>query len=338
MKLTFDQIRTVVTGAVRFREEDGLLRLFRFTEEQEELYRVTNADFYTKTFASSGMRFQFRTDSRTLSLRAVPGKGSSRSFFSFDVFVDGEMVGYVDNYSHAPLPEDYIPTPFSMEEISGTVSLGDGIKTVTVYLPWSVSIAVRELSLDDGAFVEPVKAAKKLLVFGDSITQGYDALRPSERYISRLADALGAEEINKAIGGEQFFPALAKLPESFTPDYVVVAYGTNDWSHAESSEAFCRACRDFYETVSRRYPAARIFAITPIWRKDMNEYRPFGAFANAENYIREAVSDLENVTVIRGFDFVPKDTAYFSDGFLHPNDEGFRHYARNLIPEVLKQL
>ena len=47
---------------------------------------------------------------------------------------------------------------------------------------------------------------------------------------ARLADALGAEEVNKAIGGECFFPELAATKEDFQPEYITVAYGTNDWS------------------------------------------------------------------------------------------------------------
>lgn len=60
---------------------------------------------------------------------------------------------------------------------------------------------------------------------------------------ARLADALGAEEVNKAIGGECFFPELAATKEDFQPEYITVAYGTNDWSRklAEEFQTNCRA-------------------------------------------------------------------------------------------------
>ena len=82
----------------------------------------------------------------------------------------------------------------------------------------------------------------------------------------------------------------------------------------------------------------QIFAITPIWRKDMNEQRKFGDFRKIEEDIREIVKNIKNITVISGFDFVPKDEKYFSDLSLHPNDEGFMHYAENLCNELKKYL
>lgn len=187
----------------------------------------------------------------------------------------------------------------------------------------------REIALEDGAFCEPVKPVKRLLCFGDSITQGYDALRPSNRYASRLADWLGAEEYNKAIGGEVFFPELANTRESFVPDYITVAYGTNDWRVTPFAE-FKNDCRLFYETLSRAYPDSRIFAITPIWRKNQEPSLNNPPFACVEEYIRQVAATLPNVTVLRGYDFVPQDESFFADLTLHPNDRGFAEYFEGL--------
>jgi hypothetical protein len=54
--------------------------------------------------------------------------------------------------------------------------------------------------------------------------------------------------------------------------------------------------------------------------------------------IREATEDLENVTVIEGFDFVPHDTSLFSDKYLHPNSNGFEYYFDNLYTEIRKYI
>ena len=332
MKLTFDQLRGMITGAVRFWEEDGLLRMSRFTEEQDKLYETVSEAFHMKALASAGMRLMFRTDSRSLTLKVVTDKGSTRRFFSYDVFVDGKPAGYLGNYAE-PMPEDYIPEPYPLGEFSGTVNLGEGEKTVCVYMPWTVSTAIREVSLDDGAFAEPAKPEKLLLAYGDSITQGYDAPRPSQRYASKLADFLGAAELNKAIGAEIFRPELAQLPDPVAPDYISVAYGTNDWSKTDEP-TLRENSRAFYSALSRNYPSARIFALTPICRKDHRDYRPFGPFARVEEVLREAVQDLENVTVIRCFDFLPEDAGCFSDKYLHPNARGFDLYARHLCAAV----
>lgn len=337
MKLNIEQIKAITRGAVRVTEEGEAFRFYRFTKEQEELYRITSEDFFRKTFSTAGVRLVFKTNSQTLYLRTEVFKGSSRKYFSFDVLVDGKPVGYLNNFSDVEMPKAYtgVDLPFGTHE--KTFDLGEGDKTVCVYFPWSVKPFVEEISIDDGAYVEPVKAEKKLLVYGDSITHGYDALKSANRYAARLADSLGVEEINKAIGGETFFPALAELKDDFEPDYITVAYGTNDWSHT-SEELFKKNCKAFYTALTKNYPNAKIFAITPIWRKDHEAWRPFGPFVNVEKDIREAVESLENVTVIPGFDFVPKDPDYFSDLSLHPNDEGFDHYFNNLQPKIFAEL
>ncbi|MBR5505247.1 MAG: SGNH/GDSL hydrolase family protein [Clostridia bacterium] len=333
MKLSFDQVKEITTGAVNFQEENTMLLLKRFTQEQEMLYKETNQDFYDKTFYTSGIKFLFKTDSKNLFLKLKTMNCSTRKYFSVDVFVDGNPIGYIDNFSNIELPQDYTQMELPLGDFSKKFQLGEGEKTVCVHLPWSVKTLIEEISIDDNAFIEAVKPKKKLIAYGDSITHGYDALRPSNRYIAKVAELLGAEEFNKAIGGERFFPQLAKLKESFAPDYITVAYGTNDWSNIDE-ETFKYKCKAFYTNISQSYPDSKIFAITPIWRKDMGEYREFGYFEKVEQGIRKAVTDIENITVISGFDFVPKEEKCYADLRLHPNDDGFACYAENLYREI----
>ncbi len=329
MGLRFDKIKEIVCGAARIEEENGTLKLYRFTKEQDELYRVTSEAYHLRSLSAAGIKLSFQTDSKNLFLKVAVGKGSSRSYFSIDIFVNGEPLGYLDNFSHLDLPQNYTKQEVSLGSFAQNFLLGEGTKTVCIHLPWSSSISIEELSVDDGAFVEGIKPQKKLLVFGDSITQGYDALRPSNRYAAKLAEQLEAEEFNKAIGGERFFPALATLKDPIEPDYITVAYGTNDWSNLEG-EVIRENCKAFYANLRKTYPKALIFALTPIWRKDLDKPRPFGPFEGLEDAIREAVQDLENVRVIPGLDLVPRDESYYADLRIHPNDQGFEHYFNNL--------
>ena len=333
MKLNLEQIRNICLGAVRTVETENGVCPHRFTEEQEEIYRKANADFYKKTFAAAGMKKYFETDSRSLFLKVNVTLGSSRKYFSFDVTADGKTVGNLDNYSDVKLPQDYTQIQLPLGEFSKTFALGEGIKKVCIYLPWSVAVEIREISLDDGAFIKPIRPAKKMIVFGDSITQGYDALRPCRRYAARLAQAFDAEEINKGIGGEIFFPALAEARDDFEPDYISVAYGTNDWSKT-GEEDFKDRCHAFYDALSRNYPNAEILAITPIWRKDYMEDKALGAFCKVKEDIEDIVKDYKNITCINGFGLVPQDENYFGDLPLHPNDSGFDHYFQNLYEKI----
>ena len=154
-------------------------------------------------------------------------------------------------------------------------------------------------------------------------------MRPSNRQVGRLAEMLGAEEISKAVGAERYDPELAALRDDFDPDYIVVAYGTNDFSGL-TPEVFTANCNGFYEALGRNYPKAKIFAITPIWRADMDNPRAFTSFFDIEKGIRAATANMENVVVIDGMELVPHDSVYYADGRLHPNDAGFEHYFQNL--------
>lgn len=338
MKLSLEQIKDITCGAVKVEEQDGVFRFYRFTEEQRETYRRVKPDcpdFHEKTLASAGVKFRFVTDSKRMILKTniLDKNVSSRSYYSFDVFKNGETIGTIDNFSDGELSENYTAVKFPLTSNSGEFDLGSGEKTVCIHFPFSVAPEILELSLDDGAFIKPVKPSKKMLCFGDSITHGYDSLHPSRMYTAKLAEALGAEEYNKGIGGDIFFPELAAVRDGFDPDYITVAYGTNDWSGCPR-DATRNRIKCFFENLRETYPNAKIFAITPIWRAESVEERDYGEFALIGQDIKEICGDIGGITVIDGFNLVPHRPEYFGDLRLHPNDKGFGKYFENLYSEI----
>jgi lysophospholipase L1-like esterase len=220
-----------------------------------------------------------------------------------------------------------------------SVELGAGEKTVELYFPWTYRTVLSNVELKDATLLEGVSRKHTMLTFGDSITQGYDAEYPSLSYASSLARLMDADAVNKGIGGEFFFPALLDEPDPISPDFVTVAYGTNDWSHHEYEDTKMR-CRAFYKRLSELYPNARIFAITPIWREGgMRTNTKYGApVTEVDTMIREVCADLPNVTVINGWTFVPAKPEFYADLRLHPNDLGFGMYAQNLYAAIAKEL
>ncbi len=331
MKLTYHQLAAAVSGAVRTWEGEDGFHACRFTEEQTEAYLVRRADFHRKVLSSSGIVLRFRTDSPVLNLSVSIRRGSSRNYFALDIVADGRYIGSLKNYKNPPFGTNYTSMEAPMGDVSEAFALGTGEKTLEVYLPWSVECVITGLELADGASFTPVKRPGKLLAFGDSITQGYDALEPRNKYITRFADFLGLEEINKAIGGEIFWPELASMSDDFSPDLITVAYGTNDWSN-RPYEDFQKASREFYVNLSKTYPDVPILALTPVWRKgvaDGNRY--YDSIHQAEALIRQAVEGLPNVIVLCGWEYIPQDETLYGDWELHPNDEGFRHYFESLV-------
>ena len=325
MKLTSDQLRSILFGAARLEISEEGVRPLRFTEEESEYYKKFSEDYYKKSFSSSGIRLEFSTNSRRLSFGAKMTPGSSRSFCHFDLYVNGIF--------HAQIGADSTETTVSAEW-----ELGEGEKEIRLYLPWSASTTLTRVILDDGASLTPAKKSRRMLVYGHSITQGYDTLHPYLSYATLLTDALDAEAFNKGIGGERFRIALAEATPDINPDLITVAYGTNDWSGRERSE-FEYECRGFYQTLSTKHPNAKIFAITPIWRADhTTRTTSVGDFFYVKELIEQIAASLPNITVLYGYDCVPKDPVYFSDAYLHPNDQGFIHYFENLYAQIKKYI
>ena len=334
MKLTNEQLRRIMCGAVDFEETEEYLQPHRFTKAQREYYAYSEA-FSVRALAAAGIALSFETDSTSLALE-VDILPSTRRYFSIEVFVNGQLLDCLDNYSEVGLPPQFygdVDLPKMNGIFEKTFALGVGTKQVRVNLPWSKAVRIRRVVLDDGATLIPVKRSKKLLAFGDSITHGMDALRPSERYIAQLAEFLEAEEYNKAIAGECYCPGLAACREDFTPDYISVAYGTNDWS-AKQRATLVENSRKFYEQLEKHYPGVPVFVLTPLWRADRDEFREFGSFDDAETIIRESAADFPQIHIIRGYDLIPHDTSLFVEARLHPTTEGFVHYGKNLIAQV----
>lgn len=331
MNFNLDLLRLVTQGAARVTQEENGFNFYRFTEIEEELYKQRNEGSHIRCFATSGVLLCFKTNSKNLFISGEILQVGSRSYCSIDVFVNGEMIDGIDNFSHLNLPADYAEKVYAIGEFKKNIPLCDGEKEIKIYLPLAVKAVIKELTLDDGSTVTPVKPKHKLLAYGDSITHGFDALNPPCKYITKLAEYLDAEEINKAIGGEFFWPELVKNKLDFTPDFITVAYGTNDWARLTSQEELYLNCKGFFENLKNNYKNTPIYAITPIWRKDfeLND-RPFGKFEKVEEIIKKVAEEIGGITVIPGFNLVEHNENLFGDLRLHPNNAGFKQYFESL--------
>lgn len=340
MKLDIEMMKIAAKGTARISEGKDGFAFYRFNEEQEEYYRGNV--HYVKTFFTAGVRLEFRTNSRSLALSVNAEEAATRKFFAFDIFTDGRKIGALTNIPEGGITfkeKVLMPTDpqLPLGEFSESFDIGEGEKTVCIYFPWSVKVTVHSVEIDDGASFEEVKKERQMLIFGDSITHGYDALYPSNAYSALLTDALCADARNKAIGGEIFCPDLAECSEDFEPDIITVAYGSNDWNSFERAD-FEDRCDRFFAALSKNYPGAKIFAITPIWRRDGGAEKPCGSLDSVREFIAGMSKKYPNVIPINGEALVPKDPKYFSDFRLHPNDEGFAFYAKAITEEIKKHI
>lgn len=328
MTLDIQKIKEITVGAVGVFEENGEIVFRRFTDEETRYYRIYRDEVYArKTYTTAGVRLAFETDSKRLAFSYKLLEHPWRPFGFFDVTVDGAIV--LHEGIHKGSGEGQVD-----------IVLKEGAKTVEIWFSWSKGMSLSDISLDDGATIVPKKRSRTMINYGDSITHGYDSIYPSLSYASQLASILDADAVNKAIGGDRFFSEILEVENGVeSPDIVTVAYGTNDWS-CHSRATVERRSREFYSALSKKYPKAKIFAVTPIWRTNSTADKSpkYGApCTEVEGLIRKVTEGLSNVTVISGWSLTPHQTDFYSDG-LHPNDLGMSIYAKNLAAEIGKYL
>ena len=321
MKLTAEQICCVAHGVSRVETVGNTIGLFRFSQEQEELYREKSfPGFYQRTFTTAGVTLEFDTDSEKLSLAVEVSIGCGFRWFVHSIFVDDKRIGELSGF----VPEN------AVTKLEETFTLGKGMKRVRIVFPWNEVSRIRWLELDDGACLCPVEKKRKMLIFGDSITQGYTTWLPENSYASRISRYLDADMINKGIGGASYWPMLPQLHEGFQPDAIIVAYGANDWNSA-TQEEFAENANSFCRELRSNYPNTKIIVLTPIWMITREEKQEkHWPFENLVSHLKRLPEQIENLFVIEGTDLVPCDLACFAEDRVHPNGIGFAYYARNL--------
>ena len=322
MKANFELIKEITSGAAVIRENNGFYEFFRMTDQQGDILKNIN-DFYMKSTATSGIKMDFITDAEALEFSGRFSEGSTRKFAYFDIYVNGVLVAHPGTADHLQNPDFAVSLPLNGKD-----------NRVTIYFPCIANAAIKSFELINAAKIEPVKKNRKILCYGDSITQGYDAQYPSFAYANILADALDAEIFNKAIGAEVFNPPFADAPDEFMPDIISIAYGTNDWSKQVSAENIEKNATDFVTNLRKHYPDAPIIAILPIWRKDMEESRLSGQLRDAITVLKKVYVQFDNITVVEGMPLVPHLPEFYADGYLHPNDTGFLLYGNNLVKNL----
>lgn len=326
MFLTINQIKNITFGAVSVYEDNGYILFDRFTEKQKECYKnYRTISLQGKVKATAGVRFSFVSDTKFLKFSYILDYASSRDFAYFDILVNGELVAHIG--------KEKIDNSEKVLE----VSFEKGEKHIEVYFPWSMKTTIRNLEISDGASLKGKNRSKTMIAYGDSITHGYDAFYPSNAYVSKLAKYFDADLFNKAIGGDTFFPELLNCKDTFIPDIVTVAYGTNDWLKCDTGE-FVFNTKTFFELLYDNYKSSKIYVITPIWKmaeEDGTKPTVDMSFAELRLFIKNTAKEYENITVIDGENLIPHSAKYYADAkVLHPNDDGFKYYSENLIKEI----
>ncbi|HBP37258.1 MAG TPA: hypothetical protein DD640_00640 [Clostridiales bacterium] len=337
-------------------DEEEYLTFLRFTDRQIQVYEP-NAQFHQMSLCSSGVYLTLDTNGDELSLSCkiaelnpielVQVKGDVT--FGQILHTLGETLknviwagGQLDISQHFDL---YIDDVYI-----NSVSIGSGQLTfslpnpehewvnVKIWFPLYKPLSVRQVSIN-GEWRNTSEKRPVLYAFGDSITQGFVAGKPSFCYIAQLAELLGYNALNQGIGGAMFDPIILDGFENLAvPDLITVAYGTNDWSGNPSYEKIKEQITLFFVRLHQLYPNVPTYVLTPIWRTDMDDIQASGTFTSITQLICDIAGAYSPVQIIEGLKISPRNPAFYADGSLHPNISGFSYMASRLFKAIKDSL
>ncbi len=320
MKLTYNKIKEITFGAVRFFEEDEFLFPKRCTEAQEELWGKYIPDSGKYSKMTTGVRLDFHTNSSLIRF-SYPTK-DTRAYSSmvgdnYELLVNGVFVAKTDK--------------------SGTLeyTLPEGENRVTLVFPIGAYGGINDLELDDGATCTPHEHKRKFMFFGDSITQGFTSCYSHLTYAFQISQYFDADFLNQAVGCGDFYPETLDYGIEYAPEYIFIAFGTNDYNHFPTLDRLRERGSKFLDMIKERYPDATVIGISPIWRGDAAEKRSMGTFEQCCDTVK-ALHKERGFYLLEGEALTPHEPSFYADEkALHPTELGFGIYAKSIIKRIV---
>lgn len=308
--LTLDEIIEISVGSPNIKIKDGAVQFYKATDEQMVAYGPEGSGMRNNATGSTGVRLDFTTDSSTFAFKAASGN-------RFELYINGKYITQITNATS--------------QVFSTSLDTSNGENRITLFLPNGGVGAISMVQLDYGATCERQKFDRKFLIIGDSITQAWPTKIDSNGYGHLISMHYNADSIVYGVGGGIFdYKILGTTPE-FDPDLITVAFGTNDWARSYNASTLENNMKAFLNKLKELYPDAKIVGITPLWRKDAGTNKAM-TFDEARDLIKSVYEEY-GIPCIDGEDMMGHDDKFFADD-VHPNDEGHKEYAKNLIESL----
>lgn len=316
------------TGYVNVRAREEGVYFERLCHEQ-----YMGSEFMPLAASDSGVTLDLITDSRQVEIafRVTDSIWATGWNSVFDVYLNGE---FNKRISRTVAKNDIVRVLYTVP--SGK----EGNNRLTFWFPSCLSLSLLSLRLCDGASFEAVAHEKKLLMLGDSITEGNSVENPSDLYSSVVARSYGFTVLNQAVSGSIFSDfAVSGSYDGFTPDCVLIAYGTNNYGDGSADFAYVKTLirdgmRSMITSLRERFPDAKIIGLLPLCRT--GEEGTNFTLSETSKYISECYDEF-GIEYIDCHDMLPLEQKYFSDTMLHPNSTGSRLFGENLA-KALKNI
>ncbi len=317
MKLSNKTLTRLVKGACYFEMKNGYLSSFRYSKAQIEHMSRDGYDAYwlNRALITGPQRIELKTDATKISFNYKASETHINAN-TIDLYIDDVLYSVYHIY----------------DRLKGMVefSLPDGQKKVSIYLPCESTLQIKNFTIN-GSYKSIKEKGDKVLIIGDSITQGAGPSIASLAYANILARELKYDILAQGIGGYRYEPNDVMTIDGFTPDKIIVALGTN-WYNVDSYDYELNV-NEFYKKLSEAFPNIPVLSVTPLWRGNVEDWE---RFTWCIDKIKSACSKYENIKLVDGFALVPNVEECFSDK-VHPNSFGSLMYGNNLIKAIRKQ-
>jgi lysophospholipase L1-like esterase len=324
-----------VNGLPWYSENGG--ELFRLPAKLKETYRKPVWDLAQ---SPSGGRIRLRTNSTTLAIRLeYPGPPAMTNMHAFgqtgvDLYADGVYRGtaIADGASKPGKTQDH--TYFKDQPRAD--------REITLYLPLYMGVKVLGIGLDPEASVQPAMhfAAKPVVFYGTSITQGGCASRSGMSYQAILGRMLGIDFVNLGFSGNGMGePELANAVATIDASCFVLDFAQNN----PTVESLTKVYAPFVETLRAKHPETPILVITPIYAARESWSRSDARLEGMRELIRQVAAQRiaagdRHIEIVEGTDLLgPSRGDGLVDG-THPNDLGFQWMADGLAARIAKLL
>ena len=205
-----------------------------------------------------------------------------------------------------------------------------GHKRIEIYLPNYSEMGIKEFCVN-GAYKTISKRRTKVLFIGDSITQGGGSKRSAQTYVNVTKRAMNYEVVNQGIGGYYCDEKILKeIP--FTPDKIIVAFGTNHLYFTEEQNE--KTIGGFFKALDERYKNKKTLVIlAPFYGKEQTE-EVRKKYKRIKEIFLEKISKYHNIQVVSAYEMIPHFAEYYMDDFIHPNALGMEIYGKCLVKEI----
>lgn len=293
----------------------------RFSNERIAAYEKYNktakikAPYYDCT---AGVRMDFYTDADTISFHYTVTTGffdgnSEYAVDTFNIFENGEYK--TSQEVKKGTPGDVIYSRKS----------GEAESRITIVFPGYHGVCLSQFSLGN---TRPVTDyAHKILVFGDSISQGLFADKPADNYVHQVCTALNADYMNLSVGGEVYRMNALDDEVNFDPTHIIVALGTNDYYSNVIPGKIKANANTYLQKIKELYPDVPVTVIAPFGNIPTDYYEAIKEVADPLGY-----DTIDGTTLIS-----KKADSWYKDN-VHPSTAGFNEITASLTPILQQKL